>query len=114
MLQSGFHNARSGNTDIDDHITLGDAMESTGHKGIIIGGIAEDDKLGAAERISVGRALGCFFNRASHEAHCIHVDASPGRSDIDRAADTVCHGQSLRYGFDQESVRLRHGFRYEG
>ena len=71
-------------TDIDDAVALGNAVECACHEGIIAGGVAEHDDLSTAESLLLARQLRRALDHITHLAHGIHIDARLRRADIDR------------------------------
>ena len=54
-FQGSTHHAGAGDAHVDDLLRLSHAVESAGHKGVVLHGIAEHHQLGAAEAIPVRR-----------------------------------------------------------
>ena len=106
--------AGSADTYVDDGVALGHSMESTCHEGVVVGGVAEHHKLGAADGIAALGGLGGLDHDLSHELHGIHVDTSLGGSEGDGAADVLGPGERFGDGFDEEPVRLAHSLLDEG
>ena len=95
-------------TDIDDAVALGNAVECASHEGIVSGGIAEHDDLGAAESLLLARQLRRALDHIAHLAHGIHIDARLRRADVDRRADNIRRRHRLRNGVDEHAVAVRH------
>ena len=70
-------------------------MKGPGHKGVVLGGVGEDDELGAADAVAVTGEIGSLLDDLAHLAHRVHVDAGFCGGDVDRRADEIRHRQSL-------------------
>ena len=114
FFQGALDNAGAADTDVEDAVGLGDAVEGACHEGVVIGCVAENNKFGAAEGIAVGCALGGSLDDAAHEADSVHINAGLGGADVDAGADDVCLGQGVRDGLDQHAVRRSHSLGYKG
>jgi hypothetical protein len=101
------HNAGAGDSDVDAHLWLAAAVQGTSHERIILGDVAEDDQLGAADAVVVCRELAQLEDDIGHAHHGIHVDACPRAGHIDRRADTLRATNRRRYRLDQGSVTTR-------
>ena len=114
FFQGALDNAGAADTDVEDAVGLGDAVEGACHEGVVIGCVAENNKFGAAEGIAVGCALGGSLDDAAHEADSVHINAGLGGADVDAGADDVCLGKGVRDGLDQHAVRRSHSLGYKG
>ena len=108
------HHARAGNAHIDDALRLTDTMECTGHKGVILHRIGENNQLSAAQTILVSGNFRRFLDNPAHFCHSIHIDAGLGRTHIHRGADTVGSGQGLGDGTDQLPIAFRAALLHQG
>ena len=113
-FQSSTHHAGAGDAHVDDLLRLSHAVESAGHKGVVLHGIAEHHQLGAAQAIPVRRGGSGILDDAAHQGHRVHIDARPGGPHVDGGTDQFCPGQSLRNGADQLFVRLCHALLHQG
>ena len=114
FLDCHAHDARSGNTDIDNGIRLRDAMETAGHEGIVLHGIAEDHELGGCLTVPVLGHFSTFTHDLSHELYRIHVDAGLCGADVDAGTYYIRLRQGLRYGTDQFFITLCHALLDQG
>ena len=108
ILERTLHDARAGDADMDRGISLRHTVKSAGHEGIIFDRITEFDELRASIGVLVLRELCRFLYDLAHALHRIHIDASLGRTDSDRAADALRRSECLRNGVDELLVRSTH------
>ena len=95
---------------MDLAIRLACAVEGTRHKGVILGGIAENDQLGVAHTHVVLGQLGGLAHDFAHQLDGIHVDTRLGGADIDAGTYNIGLGQSAGDGLDQAAVTGRKAF----
>ena len=100
-LQSMVNNARTGNAHVQDALRLTNAVESAGHKGVVLHCIGKNHQLCAAQSIVVRGNFRSFLNNSAHFSYGIHIDARLGRAHINTGADTLSCAQRLRNGADQ-------------
>ena len=81
--QGGSDYARSGDPYIYYAIRFSDAVECSGHEGIILRRVAEDYQLGSADALSVFGQLSRFSDHIAHHLHGIHVDPGFRRAYVD-------------------------------
>ena len=105
--QRGTHSARAGNAHMDLAVRLAGAVESTGHEGVILRGIAEHHQLGSADALTVGGQLAGFLYGLAHQLDGVHVQTGLGGTDVYRAAHDVGLGQCAGDGLDQAAVTGR-------
>ena len=89
-------------------------MESTGHKGIVLGSVAEDDQFGAANTIPICGEKGGLLDLMTHERNSIHIDTGFGRTNVDRAAHVFGDRQSLGNGVNQLQISSGKAFVNKG
>ena len=77
------HDSRPRDAHVYDDVALGDAMERPCHERIVVRGVAEDDELGAANRIAALRLCRGLLHDLAHESYGVHVDTRLGRADVD-------------------------------
>ena len=115
MVQQGIsHNAGAGNAGVDHDFRFAHAVECSGHEGVILGNVAEDNELGAAEAAVVGGEFRRFFDDLTHCVDGVHVDARFGGTDVHRGAYAFRFRQRLRNAFNEFFVGLGHAFVNEG
>ena len=102
--QSGAHRTGAGNADMDLAVRLSRAVESTGHKRVIFGCIAENHQFGIAHAHVIFGQLGGLAHHAAHQANGVHIDAGFGGTDVDAGADQVGFGQCTGNAFDQTHI----------
>ncbi len=86
---------------MDLAVRLTGAVESTGHKGVVLGCIAENHQLCSADALTVGGQLTGLLHGFAHQLDGVHVQARLGGTDIHRAAHDVGLGQCTGNGLDQ-------------
>ena len=69
------HHAGSRDGDVDAHLGLAAAVQRAGHEGVVLGHVAEDDELGAADAVVGRRQLAQREQHVGHAHHGVHVDA---------------------------------------
>ena len=114
VFQGSLYHAGAGNAYMDGSVSLGDAMESTGHEGVIFYGVAEFHQLGAAIGILVFGEFCCLFHHFPHAFDCIHIDAGFGGAYGYRAADALCGSQGFRNGVNENLIGRGHTPVYQG
>ena len=72
---------------MDLAVRLSRAVESTGHKRVIFGCIAENHQFGIAHAHVIFGQLGGLAHHAAHQANGVHIDAGFGGTDVDAGAD---------------------------
>ena len=103
----------TGNAYMDLAIRLTGAVEGTGHKGIVLRGVAEHHQLGSTDALTVGSQLTGLLDSLAHELDGVHVQAGLGGTDVHRAAHDVGLGQGTRNGLDQAAVTGRKALVYQ-
>ena len=101
--------AGAGDTDVDDRVALGDAVEASGHKRVVVRHVAEGHELDAAVGVVVGGTLGNVLDDMAEQFDRVHVDAGLGGADVHGRADDVGLGESLRQGADEQLLGRGHG-----
>ena len=104
--QGVVYHAGAGDAHIDDAVGLTYAVESPGHKGVILHGVAEHHQLGAAQPVGVTGQMGRLLDDAAHAGHGVHVDARLGGAHIDAGADDIRLRQCLWNGPQQQLVAV--------
>ena len=89
-------------------------MECSGHEGVILGDIAEDNELGAAQAAVFGGEFRRFFDDLTHGVDGVHIDARLGGTDVHRGTDAFRFRQGLRDASDEFFIGLGHAFVNEG
>ena len=107
------HHARTGNAHVNDPFCLAHAVESAGHEGVVLHGVAEHHQLGAAKTVPVRRPGGGILDDAAHELHGIHIDAGTGGANVDAGAHQLRPVQGLRNGADQLFVGKGHSLLHQ-
>ena len=79
-------------------------MKSAGHKGVILGSVAKNNKLGRAYAVAVGSYFGGLLNDFAHHLYGVHIDSGFSRSDVYRGADKVGFAKRLRNALDKRVV----------
>ena len=74
---------------MDLAVRLAGAVERTGHEGVVLRRIAEDDQLGRTDALTVCRQLTGFLDGFAHPLDGVHVQACLGGTDVHRAAHDV-------------------------
>ena len=108
LLQGSLYNARTADTDVDDRICLGHAVECSCHKRVVIRCIAEYNQLCTAKRILLSCIFCCLFYDLAHQAYRIHVDTAFCGANVDGTADTLCNRECFRNGANQILIALCH------
>ena len=104
------YNARTGYADVNDAVRLSHTVESTRHKRIVLGSVAEHDELRTADAVAVRRLFCGFSNHASHKRHGIHIDARLCGTDIDGRADVIRYGKRLGNRLNERAIAGRKTF----
>ena len=68
-------------------------MESAGHEGVVLHGVAEHDELAGADALAVGGELGSALDDTGHLEGGVHVDAGPRAAHVHGGADAVGSGE---------------------
>ena len=89
---------------MDLAVRLSRAVESTGHKRVIFGCIAENHQFGIAHAHVIFGQLCSLAHHAAHQANGVHIDAGFGGTDVDAGADQVGFGQRTGNAFDQTHI----------
>ena len=93
---------------VDHDVGLAHAEVGARHERHVLRNIAEDDELGAADGVTVGRGRGHVEDALAHELHGVHVDAGLGRAHVDRGTDAVRGGKGLGKRVDEVAFSGRH------
>ena len=112
--QRGAHCTGAGDTDVDLAVRLAGAVERTGHEGVVLRRIAEDDQLGRADALAVCRQLAGLFDGFAHPLDGVHVQARLGSTDVHRAAHDVGLRQCAGDGLDEPEVARRKALVHKG
>ena len=99
----------AGDTNVDDRVAFGNAVEATGHERVVVRHVAERHELDAAVRVVVGGALGDVLDDVAEQFDRVHVDAGLGGADVHGRADDVGLGKGLRQGADEQLLGRGHG-----
>ena len=99
----------AGDTNVDDRVAFGNAVEATGHERVVVRHVAERHELDAAVRVVVGGALGDVLDDVAEQFDRVHVDAGLGGTDVHGRADDVGLGKGLRQGADEQLLGRGHG-----
>ena len=100
----------AGDAHVDDPLPLANAVEGSGHEGVVV---AEHHQLGAAEAAPAGGPFSQLLDGLAHEGHRVHVDPRFGGAHVDGGADDVRLRQGLGDGGDEPSVRLGHALLHQ-
>ena len=106
ILKGMLNNARAADTYADNLLRLTDAVESTCHERIVPRGVGKHYQLGTAQGILVTGKLGSTLDNLTHLAHTVHVDASLGRTQVDRGAYHISGSQCLGNGVQQDFIAI--------
>ncbi len=79
-------------------------MYRPGHEGVVLDHVGEDDQLGAADGVPVGRRLSGVEHRLRHGEHRVHVDACPGGGDVHRGTHPLGGRERPRDRGDESRV----------
>ena len=83
-------------------------MEGTSHKGIVVGSVAQDNKLGTTDGHTLLGLLSSLTHNVAHKTHGIHIDTSLCRTDINRATNKVGLGKRLRNRAYHKFIAMSH------
>ena len=70
-------------------------MESTRHKGVILGNVRKHHQLCTAYRLLISGEICSFLDNAAHFSNSVHIYTRLGRRHVYRGADKVCFGKSV-------------------
>ena len=107
-LQCSVDNAGTGNTHVNDLLRFTNTVESAGHKGVILHGIAKYHQLGASQSVLGFGKPSRLLNDPAHKSHSIHIDAGLGGTHIYRGTHQIGICQRLGNRADQIFICLRH------
>ncbi len=89
-IECAVHHTRAGNAHVDNRVALGHAVETAGHKRVVVRHVAEGHELDAAVGVVVGGTLGNVFDDMAEQFHRVHVDAGFRGADVHgRAGSTT-------------------------
>ena len=108
IFQRSLHHAGARDTHVNRRVTLGDAMERTGHERVVLYSVAKFHQLRASVSVLVLRELGGFLHHFTHALHRVHIDACLRGAHSHRAADAAGRCQSFGDGVDEFLIGRRH------
>ena len=108
LLKGVFDDTRPRDADVDDRISLSDAVKGSCHEGVVVGRIAEHDELRTAKRIMLLRTFRRLLHDFTHQANRVHVQSCLRGTDVDAGADALGDGEGLGNRANQQFVGGRH------
>ena len=103
-FESNFHDAGTGNADINRTFRFTGSAECAGHERIVFNCIGKNHEFGASESVGGSCCLSCPFDDLSHFTYSVHIDSCTSRRHVYTGAQQFRLAHNLRDGGKQSFI----------